>query len=540
MRSQPVSGDTLVVAEESFCDSMREVWQQRRSVRQGPAPRLWFIAPKDGCINELLKACVCLPPTPGSDRRLSHGPKDDVLAEWPLSLWPVFDEIIVQRDWSVNPDDKACPWIKEDWWQGKEWSHLRSVEDAPAVVPAGLLLLHLVRHELSTPESVWMSTLTDGTHDDVSRGTKKALDTNGRIETESLLEISERWLATGGPSSTQPFQRRQVQGTEAQRSGQQNLSLSLGFMKTALTRRIWKTLWGAPVQGNSDLDRPIVVYCDDSLENLKMFAHAAGPPIVPVDNAKATPTNDRPGANPPQYLLLGGSDMQTRDPKSLAPKFLGTRRDRWDEEIFKEICSAAESSENHQATSKRPAAKRPVFIICDYDLDCDRHIDTQTAIRNASLTGAKLAALVKAHLVNDPSFGNSIVSAIAFTGGRSPIIAQECLTNGCDFVIAKGVIRGDLQNAAHVSADVEGLCSLSFWIWTLACHSREIQRVCYEIQRGPSDKPITDSVRDVCRCAIRRGVALPKSLEPAMNDLRYQAYRSMGSDHRPTHGGSHP
>lgn len=521
MSRRPRSGDTLVVGEKRFCDALRDLWHFHHPTAVASAVRgggrhsePWFLevgeagsgGRRGGTVSELLDAC--LPPLVPPFRIDSES---GVLRALPISVWPMFGEILVQRDWIVGDELDEGPFAA--WWKDPDSKVLTACPpDAPRVVPLGLLLLHLVRHELSTPEYVFLGAFADDPElDSMAELARKDLDSNARIGFLGMSDIDRRWDPAGSRMRLDRGNRERCD--DALKPLMETVQRQ---MRGYFARQAWRALGlgGNDGRGCASHQSPLVVYCDDTIKNILKLCESVG-----ID-----PGKEQPLEGTPSFVLLGGTG-------GARIERLVDDRERWDEAIY----DVVEGHLNVGATNceRGSEEQRPIFVICDYDLNSDDYESSLGAARlrpgsrHASLTGAKLAALVRGHIVRERSSGISLVSALAFTGGRSPVIAQECISDGCDFVITKGEVRADRSNAVHASADVYGLFSLGFWVYTLVCHHQHISDGGERVRGGGRQIPITDALRDVCRIVVRRDVAMPRSLEPAMNRLRFEAYNHL-------------
>lgn len=531
-REMPGKDDVLVVAEACFWKQILEMEKKRQPTGGGSGRTIWRLEVGESCerpeagmatVEDLFQSVVgleCLSPrdvvSEGGERHLA-------VKQVPLALWPLFGRIIVQCDWRLGCTQRedGTPFDPvKDWWQ-PDREHLKAEHkvwldhmEAPlykgwaskAVVPAGLLLLNMIRHEYSIDERTELWCLTDAPSTDSAGNSKrlttfgamrKSLDSNGRIRCGDLApEGPDRALVPVEPSK----KWKEASPTSGAFVGSEWLER---LLRARLARSMWKEL-GALQSVADAKECPVVVFCDDNPKNVTGFLQGVG---LPCD--------------------LGGEDKRclrcARIPQtSKAMHDINEKPDKWDEAIS----DLVRNPDGPNPLGRDCSADPPIFVLCDYDLDSAGTNGGGVSDGAVPVTGAKLAALVKGHL--SKSYRGRSISAIAFTGGASPVIAQECIGLGCDFVIRKdgAISRGG--SGAHVSVDVGGLSSLTLWIWTISCHHRFLLRVREELS-GDTTPPerASELVEAAFRAVVRRELSVPRSLEARLNEVRAAAMSAL-------------
>jgi hypothetical protein len=516
--------DALVVAEPPLASLIME--RLRSEGQLSPEARVVTVAvrPERGgeaaTMRDLFRAALSLP-VPG--QAMLGGGGDASMSAYPLALWPLFGNVYVQRDWALGPDPDDWslnfPMPDEEWWLSRrgsseerefQWRRRRhGPEDFKdwarwAQLPAGQLLLSVLRHEYSVDERTVLAAITDcdagfgpgrGHDEPVREGevlyrVLKELDSNDRIWSGCRGRPLVRLGSQDRHAPTSPW-------VEAEAAWMKRI------MHAAFARECWR-----PMELLDRIGRETsleVVFCDDHWRNVRGFLSSVG--VVGSDD----PERDSRAYRvllPPAKHGATGEPFSSEDPH------------QWDEEL----ASLVEVYEH--GSGGTPADRDPLFILCDYDLDTSHARSRPQGIRSLGVpvTGAKLAALTKGHLAR--RFPGRTISAIAFTGGSSPVIARECIELGCDFVIRKGIAQSR-GGGTHVSADVGGLSSLALWVWSITCHDRFLRCILSALDGGESHA--VELLEGAYRAVVRREIAVPRSLEHRMTEVRERALRTIRS-----------
>lgn len=513
---------------------MRVVTVEVQSKRSGQAATM----------RDLFHSALSLP-RPGTSVLGVGG--DASLHKYPLALWPLFGRIYVQRDWALGPelDDWSLNFASpsEEWWlsrkdsaeeRGFPWNQRRHGEREFgawarwAQLPAGHLLLSVLRHEYSVDERTVLASITDSEAqvdrehcptDPIAEGEVvfrllKELDSNHRIwsgfRDRPLMRIGEESRHT----PLAPW-------AEAEAAWLRRM------MHAAFARECWNPM-GLLDRAGKDHSLK-VIFCDDQERNVRGFLGSIG--AFSANDRSSDRLDDDGG-------ILGYIGAAPKaDPRATSGAYrvlLPNRPDadalfqspdphRWDEELSGLIES------NTVGATEVTFDRDPIFILCDYDLDTSNLGGQSGEPRSLGVpvTGAKLAALAKGHLAR--RFPGRTISAIAFTGGSSPVIARECIELGCDFVIRKGSAQSR-GGGTHVSADVGGLSSLAVWVWSIICHDRFLRCILKKFDDG--EPQAVELLESAYKAVVRREIAVPRSLEPRMTEVRdraVKAIRQLGS-----------
>ena len=459
----------------------------------------------------------------------------------PLAQWPLFRRVVIQCDWLLDGawDEEAftkdwwrplkrMDWngevdpAEKSWWDRVEHDELKSWA-ANAVLPAGLLLLSMIRHEYSIDERMELVCVTGRPW--VRRGSlnvdslttlgaiRRSLDSNERIRCVSAIDREPVRCGRAQPD------REAVIDAEWQER----------LLRACLLRAMWGELLSEKrvVSGTNPLT---VIFCDDNPNNVKSFIEGLGMPCDDgADAQRRECKNAQEGRKALRYARVSA-------PESVTCNVICEEPHKWDEKI-RDIAIEVSQVKRERDCRGDP----PIFVLCDYDLatgtDSGRHEDVAAGRGDphgleVPVTGAKLSALAKGHLSRE--FPGRSISAIAFSGGVSPVIAQECIGLGCDFVIRKdGAVSRGGSGGAHVSADVGGLSSLTLWVWTIACHHRFLVDVLRELRESnPAPDKVTQLLEASFRAVVRRDISVPRSLQPRLDEVREEAMGRLGSSRR--------
>lgn len=539
--SFPAKHDILIVAEDWVFDLLLEDIFKDLNQDTGDASdrTVWHVCLREGSASCLLDACV---PPPSLLRRVgehldSSGgraahptqrsrrvPRARVvrLEHASLAIWPMFGEIFVQKDvrldeaartllrdaLSERSSDDGFEWLCEN--LSKEEAESREKADCvkqwlkPSVLPLGLLCAHLARHELSVPEStvIRVVSLSAGhpSYDDELEG---QLDANKRIFRFRFDEVFKEDFTAWLP------QNIHCTGKDIAKPAAHSV---VRIMRALLCRKISSSMGFRPSSVSADCcsskAQPVVptwaIFIDDNLANVRSLSNAFGV-------RDETGSFSRSKGSAPHVVACRTGNGQ---PKRLGWTLEGDTSE-WDEQIRNKLRSTQGDVASH------------LFVVCDYDLNCSWSSTGKVEgdrERDSALTGAKLAALVRNHWLTQQQGPSSradlLVSALVFSGGRSPIIALETISDGCDLAIAKS-----FNSDPHPPADVDGMAALMFWIWVISSHHSLINGQITTVHKQP--EAAIQQFECVSRCVIRRGVVLPTSLQPHLNRLRFEVYRSL-------------
>lgn len=514
--------DALIVAEPWLAPLLRERLRADGQLPSGARVVTLEVRPERSgqaaTMRDLFRAVLSFP-VPG--RSVLGGGGDASVSAYPLALWPLFGHVFVQRDWALGcgPEDWSLnfPEPSEEWWlsrkdsseeRGFPWGRRRHGEKEFsewarwAQLPAGHLLLSVLRHEYSVDERTVLASIADSEAAVDPRGDGNApveegevlflllkeLDSNDRIRSGCLHRRLERLGEKDRHAPADPW-------VEAESAWMRRI------MHAAFTRECWRPM--ELRERGGDGHSLELLFCDDHYRNVRGFLGSVG----------ACETDDPPPDSRAYRVLL-----PPKQPDRFGEPFTSEDPHRWDEEIAGEFGA-------HGNESAGPASDRdPLFILCDYDLDTSHSSGRSGTVRSLGVpvTGAKLAALAKGHLAR--KVPGRTISAIAFTGGSSPVIARECIELGCDFVIRKGSAQSR-GGGSHVSADVGGLSSLALWVWSITCYDRFLKCILREFDDGESHT--VELLESAYRAVVRREIASPRSLEPRMTEVRDRAVRAI-------------
>jgi hypothetical protein len=514
---RPPSQSVLIVGEPEFTKAM-EAWLSDRDASEDK-PKTWTLNPNGATVSDLFDS-VTAPRPDGSGLNYKS---------LPLALWPLFEEIWVQRDWDVvsrnetfddtlrqlfnRSDNRRCEW----WWLAAEdplsfddsgsfpSDKKRRLEqddvERQVSLPAGAMLCGMLRHEYS------MRNARNRIHCCSCQGRSK----NGEMSDERVIRQLLGFLGAGfrdishlhtSDLKSEPTDSEQ-QG-HCTRDELRKARLLQRLLSAAWIQSVWKQL-RLPAK---DLAAPAVVFCDDKFKSLVQIREAF---LDEPQSAEGASSADQ------HSLYLTRLDGRTCEPdEPIRPiKYQTTP---WDTEI------AEAFTPSHDTAASAPTA--PAFVVCDYDLDGGTAPEQP---KGHSLTGAKLAALVKGHLSNSKVGSDRTVSAITFTGGHSPVIARESIELGCDFFIRKAAASGN----HHAAVDVDGLASLSLWIGTVTALDRYLRDFLEALrQNGLTGLQIIEGLECACRATIQRELAIPRSLEPLLQRVRARAMDALSRSDR--------